>query len=75
MQQLTEEQFKNLIELTSFRPGSATYTALHACLVLGMDRRAAYTSAGITHQAMGYAMARATETDARARAYIESLRD
>ena len=32
MEQLTEEQFKNLIELTSFRPGSATYTALHACL-------------------------------------------
>lgn len=73
MQQLTEEQFKNLIELTSIRHGSATYTALHACLVLGMDRRSAYTSAGITHQAMGYAMARVSETDARARTYIESL--
>ena len=75
MQQLTEEQFANLVALTSIRPGSSTHSALRNHLVLGMDRKAAYKSAGVTHQAMSTVLARASEADTRARAYIESLQD
>ena len=73
MERLTEEQFNNLLELTSIRPESATRVALFKHLVLGNDRKTAYETAGISQQAMSAALARLNETSDGAKLYVRSL--